>query len=325
MAKRDKTQDALDALGKLRGEVDHVILRTQLEAALRGGNHVVAKAVKIAGEKKVHDLTPAIRDAYQRFVEDPIKTDPGCPAKTEIVRFLIDQSERCEDLYLHAARHRQIEPGWPDAVDTAAELRGLGAMGLVCIASRKAMRELAGLLFDTENTTRLLAVKCAIAAKTSEASLLLRAKCLAGDSQPTILADALTGVATVEGAEGLEFVSRFLSSRDEMIAESAALAIGESRAPEAFDLLNKAYHDIATLRIRGSILLGMAITRNPAAVDLLVEAIVSGSLPLASDAVRAGALFRQDEVVARRIEDALQSRQSRELIAEWKSATRSRP
>jgi hypothetical protein len=326
MAKRDRLQQALDSIGALRQESDLRAVEAKLKDAMSSGsNLVVAKAVKIAREKQLDTLMQACKDAYVRFKENAETTDPGCAAKSEIVRWLIEAPQREEEIYLHGVEHVQLEAGWGHPTDTAAELRGLCGMGLVCMGSRKAMRAVTNLLFDSEKATRLLAIKCAQTARTSDASLLLRARCLAGDPEADVTAEALTALVSVEGNDALAFVAKFMASPDDVIAESAALAIGESRSREGFELLHKAYHDIATHRIRGAILLGMSITRNTAAVDLLVDTIVSGSLPLASDAVRAAALFKQDDAVFKRIGDAVQSRGASDLLAEWKSVTRSRP
>ena len=57
---------------------------------------------------------------FHRFMENPVKTDPGCSAKVELVTALHDLDCAREEVFLQGLRHVQKEPGWGPPVDTAA-------------------------------------------------------------------------------------------------------------------------------------------------------------------------------------------------------------
>jgi len=324
MAKHDKLQGAIDELSALRSVSDPALLSAKLSAAIKQNNGIlVARAIKIVRERKIESIIETLPAVFDRFIDNGAKTDPGCGVKNEIVRALLDRPERCEELYVNGTQLIQMEGGYGPPTDTAAELRGLCAMGLVCIASRQSMRAVTSLLFDPQKTTRQMAVKCAITAGSDAAALLLRAKTLAGDTESEITGDALAGIMQIEKTQGLTFVQQFLFSDDESLAESAALAIGELRSPEAFDLLSELNDDVLMSRLRGALLLAMALTRDGRAVDLMIRTIEKEHIALASDAVRAAAIYRGDETIRDRVTQAVRARRDAGLIVEWEDAIKS--
>src|SRR4029434_9662739 len=84
-------EDALAALGGLRREPATDATIETLRHALRAKvSHVVAKAAHVSSELVVRVLAGDLAAAFERFLANPVKTDPGCRAKVEIVRALYD-------------------------------------------------------------------------------------------------------------------------------------------------------------------------------------------------------------------------------------------
>ena len=120
MAKRPTLEDRLNRLSDLRNEPDGDVVRRALQKGLaERSNHLVARAAKLAAELELEELAPALAAAFDRFMEDPARTDKGCVAKAAITRALVDLEVRAEEVYLRGVRHRQPEGSYGGPVDTA--------------------------------------------------------------------------------------------------------------------------------------------------------------------------------------------------------------
>jgi hypothetical protein len=102
-------------------------------------------------------------------------------------------------------------------------------------------------------------------------------------------------------AKSLDFVAKFLDEGDAATAESAAMAIGASRTPAAFDLLRNRWERQLLPDKRRPLLLAIAMTRQPAAIDFLLERIGDDSAQPAADAVAAMAMYKHDDALTQRI------------------------
>lgn len=92
---------------------------------------LVAKAATICDEQLLYTLEDHLVVAYRRLLDNPIKKDPNCIAKSTIMRTLVSLDYQYHEFYLAGMRYRQLEPTWGGAVDTALDLRCSSAMGLV--------------------------------------------------------------------------------------------------------------------------------------------------------------------------------------------------
>ena len=60
-----------------------------VSSALASSNHrIVGRAAKLVGKRNLEQFESELREAYARFLVDPIKTDPGCKAKTPLCEAL---------------------------------------------------------------------------------------------------------------------------------------------------------------------------------------------------------------------------------------------
>jgi HEAT repeat protein len=265
---------------------------------------VVAKAAKLAARVPAHDFGPELVAAFHRLLIDPVKTDKGCVAKTAIVEALLGADlDDDDDVFRIGVRHVQLEPAMGGKIDTAARLRALCALGLVQLGAPDVLDELAVLLADPEGDARLGAVR-ALAACGSAATPLLRLKALTGDEQPLVLAECLGALMSIDAGASFDFAARHVAVGDPL-APHAAMALGESRHPGAFELLEQRWREAFDDEFRQSLLLPVALTRDDRAPGLLIEALEAGELAAASAALSALSIYRGDPEVRARAEAAL--------------------
>jgi hypothetical protein len=282
-----------------------------LREILRGRfSHAAAKAAELAGDAGLRDLAPDLVAAFDRFLEDPVKRDPGCLAKTAIVDALQQLDSDEGELYLRAARHVQLEPVYGGRQDTAPGLRGAAARGLVRMNHPDAMVVLAELLADAELPARIAAAR-AVAYHGGAAGLpLLRLKALVGDPEVEVVSECLLALLRISAADSAPFVARFLETE---LAEAALLALGESRTPEALEVLRAFLARTADRELSRTALLAIALLRSDEAVDLLLGFLESEPGPSARDAIRAFEIYRSDERVVERVRQAVRRREGADL------------
>lgn len=264
-------------------------------------NFAVAEAAEIVGERLLTTLSPDLVAAFLRFMIDPLETDKLCRAKFAIVEALNKLEYDDEEIFLTGFRHVQMEAAWGKPEDTAAPLRGASAFGLVRIHYRGVVLLLAELLADPEKIARQNAAQALGALGSEAASVLLRFKAKAGDKEPEVIGDCLTALMTAEPKESLPFVANFLASRGEGIAEGAALAIAESRTPEALEVLKTHWPAARNRPLQNVLLLAISITRQSAAIDFLLEILAGKDEGAASAALSALAIHKHNPSIKDRI------------------------
>src|SRR2546426_3639161 len=152
--KRDPVAEALHALSEAAGRPhDAATLALVRDSLGHRSNHVVARAARAAREADLSALAPDLIAAFPRFLEDPVRRDPGCVAKTGIVHALLSFGDTAgSDVFLRGAVHVQREPAFGPPIDTAPELRATRAMALVVAGHPAALAICVGLLVDPEPT-----------------------------------------------------------------------------------------------------------------------------------------------------------------------------
>ncbi len=308
MAQSRKTEDCLASLSRL-GENPAA---PGIAAALAGylankSSPVVAKAAKIVAEFELHDLEPPLVSAFHRFMTNPAVTDKGCAAKTEIVRTLEALGAAEAEVFLAGIRHIQMEGSFGPPVDTAAGLRAASAMGLVHMNYPDAILEIVTLLVDHEDDARVGAVR-ALAYSGQPATVpLLRLKVMAGDASADVIAESFIALLDVAPETSLAFVAGYLDSSDPGIAEVAAIALGQSRRPEAITALKSKWPGARETQ-RRALLIGMAVARDDSAFEFLFSVVESAIEKIAGEAITALAMYRQDERIRSRVESLVAHR-----------------
>ena len=309
MAKSKQLERQLARLRELETEPLSPELTAELREALeRPSNILAARAAAIVGSRGILELAPDLAVAFHRFLENPLKTDKECLAKTAIAEALDKLSAGEDDVFLLGARHVQMEPVYGGRADTAANLRGICGFALARRGRPEALFELVALLNDPEPAARRAAVQALAHLDRDESELLLRMKALAGDRETDIVGECLRGLMQLDPERSLEFVAAFLDSPDPVLADDAALALGESRAPGAFEVLRRTWEERIVAESRNALLTPIALLRGDEAFAFLVSLVLNENAAAAEHAVAALKLCADDETRQRQVRDAVDTR-----------------
>jgi HEAT repeat protein len=307
MAKARALEQTLAELSKLRQEPTSAASIATLRIVLQGkSSHAAAKAAEIAAELEISDLKDDLVAAFERFLVDPVKTDPTCAAKAAIADALYRIGAAEHRVFLRGIRHVQMEPVWGGKADTATTLRGVCALGLVRANYRDALAELADLLADPEARARADAARAIAYSEDEHGVPLLRLKALVGDTDPTVITECLTALLQLAPQPSLAFVARFLDRDDSSMQEAAALALGTSRVAEAFPILRDWWERTREPGVRRTALLALAMLKRDAAIDFLLSLIATAEGPTARAAMTALGLYRHDTALVERVRSAAQ-------------------
>ncbi len=282
----------------------------QLRKALGDkSNLVVAKVAKRILREKIAELAGELPGVFMRLMAGGTAADKGCMAKLEIAQAIYQLGaamDGAEEALVAGVHHVQMGPTFGGMVDTAPELRGVCALGLVRMGYRDVMMELADLLADKEPQARIMAARAIAYAGVESGALLLRLKVLSGDPDTTVMAECFTALVQLTPAKALPLLERFLDRGDTDLAQEAAIAIASSRREEALGILCRHWEKDITRR--ESLLVPLAILRRPEAVEMLLSVIESGPEALALAATDAMGMYRSDATVAQRVLASAKSR-----------------
>ena len=268
---------ALDGLRQLPEEGRVEALRKALG---HRNNFLVAKAADLVRDFGLTKLTADLLVSFDRFFQDPVKTDPQCWAKNALSRALAAFEHQDEEVFLRGMRHIQMEPVWGGHSDTAGSLRATCALALVqcrSLTERDLLTHLVELLADKDKSVRAEVVRAIEQVGSPSAALLLRLRAVLGADEPEVLGACYGGLLRIEGVRAIPWVRRFLSSGDDNAAE-AALAIAGTHSPEAFDVLQQCLATAHDPWWRSALLSAIALTRQDAALEFLLELIRAESL-----------------------------------------------
>lgn len=307
MAKRTSALQAqLAAVRALRSEFDTTSAIPQLRNFLSASsNQLVAEAALICGEFGLLELEDDLVRAFHRLRAQPLKSDPTCVGKTAIAEALVAMEAYQEALYLEGVGYVQPEPVWGGRQDTAGKLRAVCLMGLARSGYEQVLDRLADLLADPEPDARMGAARAALHVTTPGTAALLRLRLQIGDPEPPVM-QACAAVLLEQQPEALPLVAARLADPDVAQAEAAALAIGEAAPPGAFDLLSEAWSEAAEIRLRRTLLVALAMLRDPAALEFLLALPPLVDSRDLDDLIAAMNLYRHDDQVWQRFESALE-------------------
>lgn len=318
MAKSRRLEDRLAALEEVRldptSERSHGALQKALTTKT---NHVVGRAAEIIGDFQLMTLEPDLVAAFERYMVNGQKTDPGCIAKTAIVNALYRMEAHQLDVYLKGIGHRQLEPVYGGREDTAAKLRGVSALALVRINYPSAMLQLAHLLADPESDARIAAARAiGDAGNVVSGEPLLRYKALIGDAHPQVLCECFGALLHLAPDTSLAFVAGFLrrdpahpgahtGAASGPVAEAAAVALGESQLVQAFPFLEAAWEDArGDAEMRQTLLLAIALLRHERPLGFLLN-LLGEDMPTAQQAFAALRMYQAEPRIWEQVEAAL--------------------
>ena len=320
MAKATSLEDALAGLNALKAQGPTAAAAAALKAALgQRSSLIVAKAAQLAGAMELAALTPDLTVAFARFRGQPAKLDKLCQAKTALVQALVVLGGPAEQVYLPAIALVQMEPVYGGQVDTAAEMRGLAAAGLLRMGHPQGLNLVAELLADPQPPARAGAIRALVESGRSEAVPLLRFKARLGDADASVSGECLGALLKVDPPAGLQHAGGLLNGPDDALAETAALALGASRLAGALEVLRGALEATVDGDRRRACALALAMLRQPAANEFLLNQVREASRSDAQAALEALAIHRYDAALMERLKQVACQRDEPEIRDALKS------
>jgi len=275
-------------------------------------NLVAAKAAKIAVDLQLLDLVPDLLRAFDRLFERPTERDPQCWGKNAISKALAALEHREAAPFLRGLGHIQMEPVWGGEEDTAATLRGTCALALpACtdLPREQVMRRLVDALTDRAAPVRSDAARALAQMEGEGAGLVLRLKARTGDEEPQVTGEVFDYLFQLEKEDALGFVAGFFDTGNEAVREEAALALGASRLTGATELLQQAWTRQRDPQFRLVLLRALSSTRQPAAMEFLLNLVRNGREADAVAAVEALGLHRDSADIRRQTQEAADRRE----------------
>jgi HEAT repeat protein len=315
MPGKRKFEEQLAALDALRQQPPEAAVDPLRKALANRNNLVVAKATDLVRQFQLTQLTPELLTAFDRFFEDPIKSDPQCWAKNALSRALAHFEHQDAEVYLRGMHHIQLEPVWGGTSDTAGTLRATCALALVqCHSLLEAdlLTHLIELLGDKDKAVRAEVARAIEQVGSSSAALLLRLRAILDsnlksrkpgqhpEEEPEVLGACYSGILRIEGPSAIPWVARFLADADDPAAE-AALAIAGTHTPQAFETLKQRFNNESDPWFCSVLLSAIALTRQDAALEFLLDQVRTESLQ-AEAAIEAILRSAPSEEVTRRLE-----------------------
>ena len=263
---------ALEALRHASPQLAEAGLRKALQ---HRNNFLVAKAARVIADLSLTNLTSDLAAAFTRFLNNAAKSDPQCWAKNDTAKALATLEYQEHELFLQGMRHIQLEPVWGGTADTAGPLRGTCILALVqCrgLNSVHLLTYLTELFADKELPVQINAARAVEQVGSDAAMLLLRLRAELASGEPELLGACYSGVLHLEGPTAIPWAAKFLPPEDDAAAE-AAIAIAETRTPEAFTTLKKSFDRARDPWFRTALLAAIALTRQDEAFTWLLTLI----------------------------------------------------
>jgi len=223
----------------------------------------IGEAAKMAKEQELRDLEKDLVDAGRRLLTEKL-ADRGGIAKRNVLDALGTFDTHAPDLYLLGLSYVQWDHSFGPPEETGGAVRGLCAHALVRIDHPTAIFDVAPLLFDEKPEVRIAASEALVATGDRTCAAILHVRLLAGENKPEALEALYRCLLAIDCKRYLPIATKGLSDGE----EAAALALGESRLPEALPILKDALRT-ALGDLEGTILLSMGLLRTEVATALL--------------------------------------------------------
>ena len=186
------------------------------KALVAKNNFIVAKAADLVREFALA-LIPDLLAAFDRFLENPVKSDPQCWAKNAISRALAAMEYQEAEVFLRGMRHIQMEPVWGGQFGHRGTLRATCALALVQCRS-VTEPDCWRILSTCARTKKICASRGGTrhrAGGIDFGALLLRLRATLGADEPEVLGACYGGVLRIEGVGAIPWVARFLAAGDD--------------------------------------------------------------------------------------------------------------
>lgn len=267
----------------------------------------IGEAAKMVKSKELRDLEKDLADVCRRLLEKKI-ADRGCIAKRHVLDALVAFEADVPQVYLLGLHYVQFEVAGGPPEDTAGNVRGLCAHGLVRIDYRGANLEIAPLLFDPLPEVRIAVAEALASSGDRTCGAVLHVRLLAGEDMPDVQEALYRCLLAIDSKRYVPVVAKGLKDGE----ESAALALGESRLSEALPILQDALRT-ALGDLEDTILLSIGLLRIEEATAYLMELVESAHEGRAIGALQALALHRHDTRLGDKLAQIIKNRKSKKL------------
>ena len=266
---------------------------------------VVARGAILVRDELLGDLEPDLVGAYERFLVDAGKDDPGCQAKIAVLEALDYLGRTDPEPFLAATRYVQREKRWGPPEDTAAGVRARGGLALVRLGFSDALLVLARLLADPEAPVRSAAAQAVAHHGDRQGASLLLLRLGSGEEDPTVSSECLRALCELAPDQAAGVVEPML--RDDALRELAAHAMVAANRDEPLELLLDFMKEVVLARERRVLLEALGLSRRPRARDHLLRLIAEGDRSDAEASVRALAVHSYDPRLAAAVREAAEA------------------
>ena len=320
-AKRAKVDDELARLRAASADPYSASVADVITSALSSKHaRVVSAAAQLIKSRRLEDFTKALQAAYGRFLDDPVKSDPGCQAKLAVLEALDFTESMDDEPFVAATSLVQPEPAWGPPVDTAAPCRARAVLALSRIGHTDLVLIAGTLLADPEVPVRTAAADALTNSGVRHAAGVLLHKLAIGDEDPLVLLACMSGVLALAPEVALARFVPQLRGRDGQPRELAALCLGQSTRADACQALLAALEECVLSKERVVLLRALGLHRSDAALDALLRVIDGTNEVDAKAAIRALAPRRFEQGLRARVEQVIAGRAEleRECAAAFK-------
>ena len=279
--------------------------RTCLATALLEGSSIIAARVATSiAERQLEGFEEMLRQSFQRFLRNPVETDPGCRAKFALLEALDKLESTNVATFLAAASYAQMEPAYGGPADSAAGVRARAIAGLARIGHPDMPFVAAQLLADPEAIVRRAAADALAYHGEPASSGLLWFKLNQGDEDELVTLACACALLSLTPDWGLRSLRPLLFGADRKLRELSALALGEARHDGALELLFEYVGQTVTPRERVLAFGGLGVSRSERARTFLLDRTSKGDATEAKAAVAALGTHAHEPGLAERVHEA---------------------
>ena len=319
--KKDALAEDLARLAGLRSGPLAAEDLAYLKATLaRGVSFAAARAARVVRERALEGFEPELVACWKRFLDNPVKTDPGCEAKLAALEALDASGTYDAEPFEVAARYVQKEPSYGPPVDTATGVRARAIRALANMGYRDLALVAGELLADESPPVRQAAAEAVAHAGDRGGAGLLLLAAIRGDEDPVVQTAYWSGLLELALDHVLPRLRKLLLGPDADARELAAIALGNSGKAEAAELLVEAMEATPLAAERALSIRALGLHRSDRALAVLIGLIADGPPGDAAEAVRALAPRRFETKARERIEAAVRARASPALDAVLREA-----
>ncbi len=218
-------EEQVAALDAVRHEPEEARLVPLRKALAHRNNFIVAKAADLVRDFRMAQLTSELLTAFDRFFDNPVKTDPQCWAKNALSRALAALEHQDPEIYLRGMWHIQMEPVWGGQSDTAGTLRATCALALVqcrSLTDSDLLAHLVDLAADKDKSVRAEVARAIEQVGSPTASLLLRQRAILANDEPEVLGACYSGILRLDGVSAIPVDQTFPRHRRRQRRRSSA-------------------------------------------------------------------------------------------------------